>query len=259
MASEQLDAEGVFVVRGACAAPLCADLHAEITAGVQLVLTLPQTMAERLRPPSCRHILPMALSAADDVLDDPSHRSSFRFPLSPRAAAVIQALLSGAAGAALLAALGPDAELCELTTITSLPGADAQAMHADGNWGAALPRIVTAFVALHDVLDERAGPTRFCPSTHAPRCFADGVWRPPTEETAAEHSPAWYELRAGDAVLMDSTTWHCGGANTSEGSWRTLLSLAFVAPSAGGGPAAAAVVDDDSERRLRLGDLASSA
>ena len=35
-----------------------------------------------------------------------------------------------------------------------------------------------------------------------------------------------FELRAGDAVLMDSLTWHAGGANTSDRT-RTLLSASF--------------------------------
>ena len=84
------------------------------------------------------------------------------------------------------------------------------------------------FVALHDVLDERMGPTYFWPSTHAPRCFPGEVWRPPTELLAANLRSVWYALHAGDAMLMDACTWHRGGANTS-GFRRTLLAASFVA------------------------------
>ena len=68
-----------------------------------------------------------------------------------------------------MAALGRDAELRELQVIVSEPGAAAQDVHSDSNWGT--ERLVTMFIALHDVLDERMGPTRFWPNTHAPRCF----------------------------------------------------------------------------------------
>ena len=136
-------------------------------------------------------------------------------PFAPFAAA-LRAALAGEAGAILVAALGRDAELRELQVIVSEPGAAAQDVHSDSNFDIHAPRLVTVFIALHDLLDERMGPTRFWPNTHAP------PWRPPTEALAAERRSVWYALRAGDAVLMDACTWHRGGANTS-GSRRTLL------------------------------------
>ena len=86
------------------------------------------------------------------------------------------------------------------------------------------------FLALHDIRDEAMGPTHFCPETHAPRCFPDERWRPPTESLAADKGLTWFEMHAGDAVLMDSLTWHCGGANTSERR-RTLCAISFVEPT----------------------------
>ena len=60
--------------------------------------------------------------------------------------------------------------------------------------------------------------------------------------------PTWFELSAGDVILMDPHTWHCGGANTSEHR-RTLLSWSFEeAPTPGG-------VGGDTGNELRLGDL----
>jgi ectoine hydroxylase-related dioxygenase (phytanoyl-CoA dioxygenase family) len=116
-------------------------------------------------------------------------------------------------------------------------------VHSDSNYSEASSRLVTMFVALHDVLDERMGPTHFWPNTHKPRCFPGGVWFPPTASLAAERRSVWYALRAGDAVLMDACTWHRGGANTS-GTRRTLLAASFVAS------------EDRDERVPRLGDFA---
>ena len=106
----------------------------------------------------------------------------------------------------------------------------------------------------HDIDDEAMGPTRFWPETHAPRCFPgrtsssttsslaclpsvyllpDERWLPPTEARVAQRPPScWFALSAGDAVLMDSLTWHCGGTNSS-GRRRTLLSASFVEPTPG--------------------------
>ena len=156
----------------------------------------------------------------------PTTRSEFQLPFSPCFGTALRAALAGEAGALLVAALGRDAELRELQVIVSEPGAAAQDVHSDSNWGT--ERLVTMFIALHDVLDERMGPTRFWPNTHAPRCFPGEVWRPPTELLAANLRSVWYALRAGDAVLMDACTWHRGGANTS-GTRRTLLAASFVA------------------------------
>ena len=134
-------------------------------------------------------------------------------------------------------------ELRELQVIVSEPGAAAQDVHSDSNWGT--ERLVTMFIALHDVLDERMGPTRFWPNTHAPRCFPPSCrWLPPTTSLAAERRSVWYALHAGDAVLMDACTWHRGGANTS-GSRRTLLAASFVASDR----------DAAAERVPRLGDF----
>ena len=156
-----------------------------------------------------------------------------RVPIStasaePCFAAVLRVALAGEAGEILVAAVGRDAELRELQLIVSEPGAAAQDVHSDSNWSADAPRLVTMFVALHDLLDERMGPTRFWPNTHAP------PWLPPTASLAAERRPVWYALRAGDAVLMDACTWHRGGANTS-GSRRFLLAATFVAAANGEG------------------------
>ena len=226
---DALSRDGVVVTRAACpeaASAACAACLAAGLDGLERKLALPQTMAERMRGPSLRHFVPVWPACA---------------AMEPTAAA-LRAALAGEAGALLVAALGQDAELREVQLIVSEPGAAAQDVHSDSNWSADAPRLVTMFVALHDLLDERMGPTFFWPNTHAPRCFPDEVWRPPTELLAAERRSVWYALRAGDAVLMDACTWHRGGANTS-GSRRSLLAASFVEASANG------------ERVPRLGDF----
>ena len=183
---DALSRDGVAVTRAAypeAAAAACAACLAAGLDGLERMLALPETMAERMRGPSLRQFVPICPASAE-----------------PCFAAALRAALAGEAGALLVAALGRDAELRELQVIVSEPGAAAQDVHSDSNWGA--PRLVTMFVALHDVLDERMGPTYFWPSTHAPRCFPGEVWRPPTELLAANLRSVWYALHAGDAVLI---------------------------------------------------------
>ena len=226
---DALSRDGVAVTRAAypeaagasCAACLAAGLD-----GLNRKLALPQTMAERMRSGvSLRHFVPVSPAA---VAESATTRSEFRMQFSPCYAAALRAALAGEAGAILVAAVGRDAELRELQVIVSEPGAAAQDVHSDSNFDIHAPRLVTVFIALHDLLDERMGPTRFWPNTHAP------PWLPPTASLAAERRPVWYALRAGDAVLMDACTWHRGGANTS-GSRRFLLAATFVAAANGGG------------------------
>ena len=220
---DALSRDGVAVTRAACPEAASAACLAAGLDGLERKLALPQTMAERMRGPSLRHFVPVCP------------------PFAPCFAAALRAALAGEAGALLVAALGRDAELREVQLIVSDPGAAAQDVHSDSNWSADAPRLVTMFVALHDLLDERMGPTFFWPNTHLPRCFPGGVWLPPTASLAAERRSVWYALRAGDAVLMDGCTWHRGGANTS-GTRRTLLAASFAA-------------SDRSDRVPRLSDF----
>ena len=58
----------------------------------------------------------------------------------------------------------------------------------------------------------------------------DGYSRPdPRAEAKLSESPEkWFVLQAGDAVVMEPTCWHRGGANESDND-RSLLALSFVA------------------------------
>ena len=231
LTEDALSRDGVVVTRATCpeaASAACAACLAAGLEGLDRKLALPQTMAERMRGASLRHFVPVWPACA---------------AMEPMAA-TLRAALAGEAGALLVAALGRDAELREVQVIVSEPGAGAQDVHSDSNYSANAPRLVTMFVALHDLLDERMGPTYFWPNTHLPRCFPPSCrWLAPTASLAAERRSVWYALRAGDAVLMDACTWHRGGANTSE-TRRSLLAASFVASR-----------DAAAERVPRLGDF----
>ena len=248
-----LNAHGVCVVRGSSRG--CAACLAEVLAGLDRKLSLPGIMSAH--PPE-RHFLPVQMTVASDT-QVAAHQRDFKLLFSSCIEAMLRDALSGEAGATLSALLGSDAEMQELTAVISEPGAASQAAHSDDTWSAhGVPRRVTLFLALHDIDDEAMGPTRFWPETHAPRCFPgrtsssitsslaclpviclsvcrfpDERWLPPTEARVAQRPPScWFALSAGDAVLMDSLTWHCGGANSS-GRRRTLLSASFVEPTPG--------------------------
>ena len=222
----ELNDMGVCVARGACGRLECDACLAVVTAGVEAMRLLPAAMAAA---EPTRYFVPIATSPRA-VITEASHQRDFRLPLSPCVEAALRAAVAGAAGAVLAEVVGRDAELVELTAIASLPGAAAQAVHSDSTWsGTSSKRQVTVFLALHDVLDERAGPTRFVPETHAPRCFPGGLWLPPNVDRVADRGGTLcFALRGGDAVLMDALLWHGGGANSSA-SARTLLSFTFEA------------------------------
>eukprot|EP00854_Cymbomonas_tetramitiformis_P014623 gene14623-biopygen15072 len=223
----ELNAKGVSVQHRVCDQPACAACILEVLEGLERYLALPGTLNSSNVD---RHFLRISASRGSTFVEEPKHRRDFVLPLSPAVDAVLRGVLSGSAGAVLSHALGQDAEIYEITAIISEPGGASQDFHSDGNWSATAPRCITMFLALHDVLDEAMGPTRFCLETHAPQCFPGNKWLPPTATLVSEKGSVWYPLSTGDAVLMDSTAWHCGGANESDRR-RNLLSVTFRAPS----------------------------
>lgn len=225
-ADAEINAKGVIVQHDACEKDVIAACHAEILKQLEHMLTLPKTMAESMRWTG-RHFLPFSTLPGFTVTREPELRRDVLLPISSPVEAVLKATLSGNVGSILLNTVGRDAELCSFSAIISEPGAQAQAIHSDADWNETAPRIITMFLALHDILDEAMGPTRFCPATHTPQCFPGERWLPATGTNVADRSSIWFALNAGDAVLMDSTLWHCGGANTSERR-RMLLSVSFA-------------------------------
>jgi hypothetical protein len=86
---------------------------------------------------------------------------------------------------------------------------------------------VTVFVALQDI-DELMGPTCMYPCTHAPAFHVEVGERGPLVLRARRGVKM--DLRAGEAVVMDSRLWHYGGANTVRR--RSLLVVSFAARGA---------------------------
>mmetsp|Transcript_17285 Transcript_17285/g.35095 ORF Transcript_17285/g.35095 Transcript_17285/m.35095 type:complete len:279 (+) Transcript_17285:136-972(+) len=245
----------VSVHRRLCSAGLCSASLASVLENLAEMLSLPQTIAERQReaegPP--RQFLKFSNSrtpqSADKAPASPSvvafsHCRDFVLPLGACHVEEILRCICAEEnlGRLLRGAVGRDAQLSEVTAIISEPGTPAMQLHSDSSWSAfsqrrmdSRPRMVTLFLALHDILEEAMDPTAFCPETHEQRCFPDNRWRAPadaSEALRAEKPSVWFPLSVGDGVVMDSLTWHRGGANTSE-KRRVLLAVTFIAASVG--------------------------
>lgn len=231
-----LDMEGLCVVKGACPRRMIGLLLSDVLRSLKDFETIPMSMAERNRGKTHRIFLPVSLKKEMSAKSHTTSRGDFTMSPSSSLMDVMSALLSGEIGKAILTSLGSLCELVETTIIVSENGALAQDLHSDSDY-AQKQRMFTVFVPLHDIRDVRRGPTRFVPRTHNPRCFKGGVWYPPSRgldvekvKEREEKSELWFPLDAGDAVVMDSCTWHRGGANTSEDKpRRVVLSMSFRA------------------------------
>jgi hypothetical protein len=108
----------------------------------------------------------------------------------------------------LEAALGPDALLVELASISVGFGAEAQYWHPDSLLTANSVRLITTFVALQDI-EPGMGPLEVCTGTHV--CNAQGRCNAPEGGLNVT-------LKAGSAALMQSTLLHRGQAHIARGS-----------------------------------------
>lgn len=119
------------------------------------------------------------------------------------------------------------AQAVELSSIVSETGARSQPAHCDTEAEQGDGRLLTAFVALDDVVASM-GPTLVWPGTHLTSFHQELAARGP----AALHARCGYrlDLRKGDVALLDSRLWHCGGPNTS-GRQRCLLVASFGPPA----------------------------
>ena len=260
MTSSDLTTTGLCVLRSAVEAPVAAAALHDVKQSLEEMLRLPGRAYDN------RHFLryiPAKAAAAGGV--PPSHQRDYAPVFSPPLEALLRAAVAGPIGRVLEDTLGRDAELYELTAIASDPGATEQYLHADATFDAGAPlKVVTLFLALHDILDLDMGPTRFSVMTHHPSCFSpDNVWLPPPDawsrpdplahKKLAASPPAPVLLAAGDAALMFSTTWHGGGGNTSK-QRRHLLSFSFIkggqggAGSEGGGGGKEEEEEDDDDK-----------
>jgi hypothetical protein len=156
-------------------------------------------------------------------------------------AAVLAVRGSAPMASALAAQLGDDAALCELSCEMSDGGAPIKPMHcatpacvedAQTHYQEALAQrgasVLTVLIALCDV-GYRAGAPLVWPRSHAAAVHADVRTR--GADALRDGVGVHFDLRCGDAVLLDSRLWRCGGAH-APGLHRTaLLAISFCMPS----------------------------
>ena len=156
-------------------------------------------------------------------------------------AAVLAVRGSAPMASALAAQLGDDAALCELSCETSDGGAPIKPMHcatptcvedAQTPYQEALAQrgasVLTVLIALCDVA-YRAGAPLVWPRSHAAAVHADVRTR--GADALREVVGVHFDLRCGDAVLLDSRLWRCGGAHAPGLRRTALLAISFCMPS----------------------------
>jgi len=147
---------------------------------------------------------------------------------------------------------GRNPRLVELSALTSFPGAKAQQEHPDSRFGDPdTARMWTVFVSLADI-SAAMGPLSVWPGTHRSRFYEHEELR--REVVSADREVALC-VPQGSAVIMDSRTWHRGGANRSSAS-RPVFYLSFAEEgSLPEGPTY--TIHDAFAGRVRLADLLS--
>ena len=156
-------------------------------------------------------------------------------------AALLAVRGSAPMASALAAQLGDDAALCELSCETSDGGAPIKPMHcatptcvedAQTPYQEALAQrgasVLTVLIALCDVA-YRAGAPLVWPRSHAAAVHADVRTR--GADALREVVGVHFDLRCGDAVLLDSRLWRCGGAHAPGLRRTALLAISFCMPS----------------------------
>lgn len=122
------------------------------------------------------------------------------------------------------AILGEGFLLSGTTSMHIGPGESHQLLHADDGM-VSLPRphpptMATTLWALSDFTKEN-GATRLIPGSH----LNPGIVPTPEEEAQAIHA----EMPAGSVIVLNASTWHGGGANTTPDVERYGLSIQYVA------------------------------
>jgi hypothetical protein len=110
-----------------------------------------------------------------------------------------------------------EASLEELAGLTSYPGAAAQDFHPDTLYKEGDGLLATAFIALDD-LDETMGPLEVIWGSSRAR------------DVGSAPRASRMTLGCGDAVIIDSTTIHRGGANVSAARPRPVFYFSFLSP-----------------------------
>ena len=123
-----------------------------------------------------------------------------------------------------------DAEFHELSSLISDPGSMAQPLHPDSPYYPVYAPLWTVFIALQDITPNMGG-TVVIPNTHTEEFhqhLSSGASRRHNIQTLLRQSQKYQYCRAdlhmGDCIVMDSRTFHYGGANEiTTNTRRTLL------------------------------------
>ena len=119
--------------------------------------------------------------------------------------------------------LGVDFLLSGTTSMHLGPGETPQLLHADdGMITLPRPHVATLITTLWALTDFRAdnGATRLVPGSHL---------RPEMPRPGEKHETIAAEMPAGSVLLLHGSTWHGGGANSTQEDERYGLSIQFVA------------------------------
>lgn len=172
-------------------------------------------------------------------ISKPELRHDIRLPLSQQTVHALQEAAS-AIHPTVSRVLGPDCFLVELGAVTAWPGALRQGVHQDVDTTGCYADhghapILTIFIALEDVT-ETMGPTEIFKATHTPDVAHSvaKLLRSGGSNTDYDLIFQWLPdqmiLSQGDAVIMDTHVFHCGGVNNSSNS-RSLLHFSFMSAS----------------------------
>ena len=146
--------------------------------------------------------------------------------------------------------LGPDPAIVEISTLTSLNGAENQGIHTDSDWfgssllyGRTFLHSYSFFIALQDT-SQALGATTVCPGTHfcadedlEDVCLPeydhddDEVPPPPSAFEVSTNGRTGKDgmLLKGDAFLFNQNIWHRGPTNVDpDGLDRIMFILTFV-------------------------------
>lgn len=134
--------------------------------------------------------------------------------------------------------VGPDPAVLEISTLTSLNGAEDQGIHTDSDWfGSSLLysrsflHSYSLFIALQDTSQD-LGATTVCPGTHVcadqdleELCLEHGAFEISTNGHTGEDGL----LYKGDALLFNQNIWHRGPQNVDpDGTDRFMFILTFA-------------------------------
>ena len=119
-------ANGVSLYKAACEKEMITSCFHYLNEKLKIYLSLPASMNAAA---SKRHFLRFSTTPGFTVKEDPYHRTGFMLPIDPPVKNVLKSFLSGTPGEVIQNLIG-NAELREITAITSEPGVTSQTFHS---------------------------------------------------------------------------------------------------------------------------------